>query len=54
MCDKPPLLTRKKRKGESTPRGRQTSKVNMVEEHEYSDSDDYCLLVESIDSVYDN
>ena len=53
MCGKPPLLTQKKRKEKNTPRGRRTSKVNMVEQHEASDSDDYCLMVESIDSVYD-
>ena len=53
MCDKSPPLSRQKRKGESTSRGRRTSKVNMVEQHEASDSDDYCLWVESIDSVHD-
>ncbi len=56
MCGKPPPSTRKKdkkHKGKSTPRGRQTSKVNMVGQQDASDSDNYCLMVESVDSVYD-
>ena len=52
VCSKqrPPLYRKKPR---NTRKGRQSrSKVNMVYEHEESDSDDYCLMVESVNSVY--
>ena len=52
VCSKqrPPLYRKKPR---DTQKDRQSrSKVNMVYEHEESASDDYCLMVESINFVY--
>ena len=41
-----------RRKPKEKPRDRQRSNVNIVCGDEESDSDDYCLMVESVNSVY--
>ena len=52
VCNKhrPPPKSKKRR---DTQKDRQSrSKVNMVHVQEESDSDDYCLMVESVNYVY--